>query len=700
MLMILRARILVASLSGCLTLCMAAPAAAGDALDRVKSAEADRVAIVARAGRSVVCIFDPSGTSGGSGVVVAPDGEGLTNYHVVAHLLETRRGTAGLPDGRKYPLEVLGIDPTGDVAMFRLSGRDSFDAAPLGDSDAVRVGDPVFAAGNPFMLAEDFTPSVTAGIVSGLGRYQAGAEARKLVYTDCIQVDASINPGNSGGPLFDAAGRLIGINGRASFERRGRVNVGLAYAISINQIERFMPGLRRGLLVEHGTLGATVTDAGFRRAVFDKVQGGSAAERAGIRPGDRLAAFDGRVIDSANQFLNVLGTYPAGWPVQVAWEHENQKFSKVVHLDRLPAVLPPGIGRSFKTDESVTRRAGEAASQPTSDRAAPAGELIAAVDRTLACTVQLYGAAVGTEAGYGTGVIVSPQGHVMTALSLLVEARRLRAVTRDGHVWRCELVYSDDRRQLALLKMAGRPENPDTLAPLSDQMAPARWESLAPADGSAAQLGDPVLVMGNPFKVAQGAEPLTVLKGAVAGRCRLDAMKGVQPVVYRGEVLLLDAVTSNPGSPGSPVVDLAGRWVGLVGEMVTSRLTNTHLNYAYPAGEVRGFLEEALQGAGPATRPVREPVASGPGYHGIRLSKIAYRRELPFVRSVAPGSPAAKAGVKADDLIISANGVAVTQARVFEELCERLHPGDELALTVKRGEVLVPIRFTLTEPAK
>ena len=221
MLMILRARILVASLSGCLTLCMAAPAAAGDALDRVKSAEADRVAIVARAGRSVVCIFDPSGTSGGSGVVVAPDGEGLTNYHVVAHLLETRRGTAGLPDGRKYPLEVLGIDPTGDVAMFRLSGRDSFDAAPLGDSDAVRVGDPVFAAGNPFMLAEDFTPSVTAGIVSGLGRYQAGAEARKLVYTDCIQVDASINPGNSGGPLFDAAGRLIGINGRASFERRG-----------------------------------------------------------------------------------------------------------------------------------------------------------------------------------------------------------------------------------------------------------------------------------------------------------------------------------------------------------------------------------------------------------------------------------------------------------------------------------------------
>jgi len=585
--------------------------------------------------------------------------------------------------------------------MFRLTGRDAFDAAVLGDSDIVRVGDPVFAAGNPFVLAEDYTPTVTTGIVSGVGRYQAGENARSLVYTDCIQIDASINPGNSGGPLFDARGQVIGINGRASFERRGRVNVGLAYAISVNQIRRFMPGLSRGFLVEHGTLGATVVDAGYRQVVFDKVQAGSAAARAGIESGDRLLALDGRPIGGSNAFLNLLGTYPAGWPTRVTWLHEGRRLSKVIELDRLPARLPPQVTGAYKTDEAATREAAlGAASQPAASPLMP-GRPEAAFGPVLAGTVQLYGAAIGSEAGYGTGVIVSPDGQVLTVLSLLLEAKRLRAVTRDGHVWRCEVVYRDERRQLALLKMANRPENVDTTAPLNEQMTVARWSPLTPADDDEGAEGDSIFIVGNPFKVAQGDEPLTVMKGVIAGRCRLDAMRGAQPFPWRGEVLLLDAITSNPGSAGSAVVDAAGHWVGLVGEIVTSRLTNTFINYAYPASEIRAFLADARSAGGTETRAASAPaVAGGPGYHGIRLSKLAYRRELPFVRSVASGSPAEGAGVKPDDLIISANGLAITQSRVFEELCGRLRPGDDLSLTVKRGDVLVPIRLTLTEPPK
>jgi len=670
-------------------------------LARQESAEARRVEVMTRSCAGVACIFHPTGMSGGSGVVISSDGLGLTNYHVVADLLPERQGWAGLPDGRKYPLEVLGIDPTGDVAMFRLSGRETFPAAPLGDSAGVRAGDPVFAAGNPFMLAEDFRPTVTTGIVSGLGRYQLGADSRSLVYTDCIQVDASINPGNSGGPLFDARGRVIGINGRASFERRGRVNVGLAYAISINQIRRFVPGLQRGLLVEHGTLGATVVDAGYRQVVFDRVPETSAAWRAGIRPGDRLVSFDGRHIDSANAYLNVAGTFPAGWPARVTWEHENKQVMGTIDLERLPVKLPRRISQLFKTDETVTRAvAAEVSSRPADALDSGDNDWSAVIDRVMASPVQLYGAAIGTDKGYGTGVIVSAEGHVVTVLLLLLEAQRLRAVTRDGHVWRCELVYRDEQRQLALLKMASHPENVDTLAPLDEQMKPARSEPLVPADEPAGTTGEAILVIGNPFKVAQGAEPLTIQYGIVGGRCPLEADRGAQPFPYRGEVLLLDAITSNPGSPGSPVVDLQGRWVGLVGEIVTSRRTNTYVNYAYPASELVRFLDEATRaqaGSQPAGSQTSPAVA---GYHGVRLSKIAYRRALPFVRSVAPDSPAARAGLEPDDLIISANGVAVTQARVFEELCERLHPGDELSLTVKRGEVLVPIRFTLTEPPK
>ncbi len=685
-----------------LVMCFAvlASAAPGDEASLPRASEAERVAVIAQACRSVVCIFDPSGTSGGAGVVISPDGLGLTNYHVIAELLRSRRGMGAMADGRKYPLEILGIDPTGDVAMFRLTGRDSFDAAPLGDSDALQVGDPVFAAGNPFLLAEDYTPTVTAGIVSGLARYQAGADPRSLVYTDCIQIDASINPGNSGGPLFDQRGRIIGINGRASFQRRGRVNVGLAYAISIDQIRRFIPALSRGLLVEHGSLGATVIDAGFRRVVFDKVLEEASAWQAGVRPGDRAIEFEGRPITSANALQNVLGAYPAGWPVSLVWEHEGERIEKDVVLGRLTAQVPPQIRSMFKSDDTVTRAASsQPSSFPVAEPAMPEADDPVA-GQALAATVQLYGAAIGSESGYGSGVIVSPEGHVVTVLSLLLEAQRLRAVTRDGHVWRCEVVYRDERRQLALLKMAGQPENRDTLAPLKEQLTSVRRDLLVPVE-DAPLAGDRVFVVGNPFKVAQGDEPLTVMGGVVAGRCRFDALRGSQPCAYRGEVLLLDAITSNPGSPGSAVVDEEGRWVGLVGEIVTSRLTNTYLNYAYPAAEVLAFLNEARASGTSTTRPASVPAAAtGPGYHGIRLSRIAYRRELPFVRSVVPGSPAEQAGLKPDDLILSANGVAVAQSRVFEEMCDRLHPGDELSLTVKRGEVLVTTRFTLTEPPK
>src|SRR5205085_1885255 len=134
-----------------------------------------------------------------------------------------------------------------------------FPCARLADSDKVRAGDWSLALGNPFLLATDFTPTVTFGLVSGVHRYQYPEPSRGLLeYTDCIQVDTSINPGNSGGPLFNLDGELIGINGRISIEKRGRVNSGVGYAISINQIKNFLGHLRAGLDADHATLGALV----------------------------------------------------------------------------------------------------------------------------------------------------------------------------------------------------------------------------------------------------------------------------------------------------------------------------------------------------------------------------------------------------------------------------------------------------------
>src|SRR6185503_5826956 len=163
-----------------------------------------------------------------------------------------------------------------------------------------------------FLLATDFQPTVTYGIVSGTHRYQPPA-GTLLEYADCIQTDAAINPGNSGGPLFNAKGDLIGINGRGSFEKRGRVNVGVGYAISINQIKHFLGYLKSGRIVDHATLGATVSTDKDGRVVIDDLLEDSDAYRRGLRYDDEVVAFGGREIRTVNAFKNVLGIYPNGW---------------------------------------------------------------------------------------------------------------------------------------------------------------------------------------------------------------------------------------------------------------------------------------------------------------------------------------------------------------------------------------------------
>ena len=195
----------------------------------------------------------------------------------------------------------------------------------------MEVGDACYAMGNPFLLASDFHPTVTHGIVSGIHRYQYPS-GTLLEYADCLQTDASINPGNSGGPLFDAAGRLIGINGRASFEKRGRVNVGIAYAISINQIQKFLGRLKSGRIVDHATLGAVVGSDADRRTVVTDILDSSDAYRRGLRYGDEIVTFAGRPIHSANGFKNVLGTLPKGWRVPLSYRRDGKRYDVLVRL--------------------------------------------------------------------------------------------------------------------------------------------------------------------------------------------------------------------------------------------------------------------------------------------------------------------------------------------------------------------------------
>ncbi|MFN9272511.1 MAG: S1C family serine protease [Planctomycetia bacterium] len=301
---------------------------AQDVAASVRQAERTRVTTIAKASQAAVAIF-AGDAGGGSGVLVSPDGYALTNFHVVQPAGVAMK--CGLADGRLYDAVLVGLDPTGDVALVKLLGRDDFPFAELADSDLVEVGDFCFAAGNPFLLATDFQPSISAGIVSGVHRYQFPA-GTILEYADCLQVDAAINPGNSGGALFDARGRVIGVNGRASFEKRGRVNVGVGYAISANQLRNFLGFLKGGRLVDHATLGATVATAEDGRVMVSDILESSDAYRRGLRYDDEIVSLAGRNVRTVNAFKNVLGTLPAGWRVPLVFRRGGRRMEILVRL--------------------------------------------------------------------------------------------------------------------------------------------------------------------------------------------------------------------------------------------------------------------------------------------------------------------------------------------------------------------------------
>jgi len=332
-------------------LAVVGPSTGAEALDpKILKMEQERIAAIEKVRPAVVSVFSPGGQGGGSGVLVDEDGYVLTNFHVVAG-----RGAAGanphmqcgLSDGVLYDSVLVGLDKVGDVAMIRLLPKTDkagkvtspkggkFPFAKMGDSDKVRAGDWLMAMGNPFLLATDFMPTVTFGLVSGVHRYQYPEGKGLLEYTDCIQIDTSINPGNSGGPLFTMQGDLIGINGRGSFEKRGRVNSGVGYAISINQIKNFEGQLRAGIDTDHASTGFLVAERsedGAAKMTVTEILPDCDAERRGISSGDLLISFAGRPTESVNHYKNVLGIYPRGWRVPLKYRHDNESKESLVRL--------------------------------------------------------------------------------------------------------------------------------------------------------------------------------------------------------------------------------------------------------------------------------------------------------------------------------------------------------------------------------
>jgi len=261
----------------------------------------------------------------GSGVVIdAEEGLVVTNAHVID---KADRINVKLQDGRVFEAEVVGADSESDVAVVRIQA-DGLTEIPIGDSDALRVGDFVVAIGNPFGLNQ----TVTSGIVSALGRSGLGIEG----YEDFIQTDASINPGNSGGALINLKGELVGINTAILAPSGG--NVGIGFSIPINMVQQLTGQLVEHGRVERGRLGVYIQDLtptlaeAFaidvnQGAVISQVVPDSPAEEAGLREGDVVTEIDGKSIESAADLRNEVGLLRVGKSIQLTVLRDGEEMT-------------------------------------------------------------------------------------------------------------------------------------------------------------------------------------------------------------------------------------------------------------------------------------------------------------------------------------------------------------------------------------
>jgi Do/DeqQ family serine protease len=271
----------------------------------------------------------------GSGVIVSPEGYVLTNNHVVERMDDIE---VMLTDGRRASARVIGTDPDTDLAVLKID-LERLPAITLGNSDALQVGDPVLAIGNPFGVGQ----TVTSGIVSALGRNQLGINT----FENFIQTDAAINPGNSGGALVDANGALVGINS-AIYSRSGG-SMGIGFAIPVSTARQVMESLIKDGQVTRGWIGVEPRDLTPEMAetlnlpvrdgvLITGVLHNGPAAKGGMRPGDVVTSVGGTRVGNTSQLLNAVAALKPGAQAPIVVQRGNEQLNLKVLVAKRPRV--------------------------------------------------------------------------------------------------------------------------------------------------------------------------------------------------------------------------------------------------------------------------------------------------------------------------------------------------------------------------
>ena len=310
---------------------------------------------------------------------------------------------------------------------------------------------------------------------------------------------------------------------------------------------------------------------------------------------------------------------------------------------------------------------------------------------------------------YGTGILVSPDGHILTVASQMLETSELVVHLSDGRKMRAVVLAAEPELDAALCKIVVEGKKPNE----PNDLNLPYYDFAAAAKKPPAKSGDWVLAFSNTFEIAMRDEPMSIQRGVIAAKTKLAGRRGIFDFPYTGDVYVVDAITNNPGSGGGALTDRKGNLLGIIGREMKNSLTDSWMNYSIPVSakiEIKDgdktttvtlaeFVAKAAKGDYKAIKKPDVPLGVG-GYHGIVFVPNVIERTPPYIEELVPDSPGAKAGLKPDDLVSFVDGEPIYSIKAFQEYIKKTKPGMTLRLEVRRGDNLQTVELKLGEIPK